>query len=268
MATLVVGLLRVNKNNFGADSSNRMAEFGLAVQQANSALKAQMGGAPGVRLLVAPEYYWSGYGEIGQHVKQQGPLAMSRASKHDIYSGLKKISSRAGSLVLVAGSIFYTKPNGQRTAALNVCPVLRNGQFLLKAYKDFDDGSAGKNSKNFDYDTKDSNPYFKVDGVRLGLEVCGDHNADGAKGGKLKKWATAHGKSVDVQILISDSNFVQSNSVVATKYVVQCDIGGTAAGIAVYPAGGPYGTANQIGASAAGGSQVNGAVVHCYKLTV
>lgn len=266
MATLVIGLLKVNKNNFGTDASNRMEEFGLTVQQANSSLKAQMGGRSGVRMLVAPEYYWSGYGEIGHRYKQHGPIAMSRDSKHDIYRGLKRISSRAGSLVLVAGSIFYSKPGGQQTSALNVCPVLRNGSFLLKAYKDFDDGSAKKNPERFAYVTKNSDPSFKAGGIRFGLEVCGDHNNDGGRGGKLKKWTTANGKSIDVQILISDSNFVQPGSVVATKYVVQCDIGGTAAGIAVYPGGGPFGFANAIGASAVGGSQVNGASVYCYRL--
>ena len=59
-----------------------------------------------------------------------------------------------------------------------------------------------------------------------------------------------------------------ANSVVATKYVVQCDIGGTAAGIAVYPAGGPYVLANTIPATGIGGTQVNGAELYYHKLTV
>jgi predicted amidohydrolase len=267
MTTLVVGLLKVDKNKFGADASNRMAEFGLSVQQANATLKAQMGGAEGVRILVAPEYYWSGYDQIGHHQKQHGPLAMDRDSKHQIYAGLKAISSQAGSLVLVAGSIFYQKPDGARTAAFNVCPVLRNGQFVLKAYKEFDDGAAKKNPGRYNYDTKDSDPYFKVEDIRFGLEVCGDHD-NGTNGGKLKTWTTATGKSIDVQILVSDSSHVLANSVVATKYVVQCDIGGTAAVIAVYPAGGPYAIANSIAATGIGGTQVNGAVVYYYKLAV
>jgi hypothetical protein len=37
---------------------------------------------------------------------------MSRDAKHDLYDGLKKISSKAGSLVIVGGSIFYKKTVG------------------------------------------------------------------------------------------------------------------------------------------------------------
>jgi hypothetical protein len=263
MTFIALGLLKVDKNTFGANAANRMNEFGLTVSQADSVLKAQMGGRPGVRMLVAPEYFWSGYGQIGQRHLQHGPLAMDRDDKHDIYSGLKKISGKAGSLVIVAGSIFYRKPSGGSVSAYNVCPVLRNGGFLLKAYKAFDDGAAGKNAANLDYDTKKSKPYFKVEGIHFGIEVCGEH-------GRLATWNANAGKTIDVQLVVSDSMSIFTPSVVAkpTGYVVQCDIGGSAMAVAVYPAAGPFGATTALLPSGVSGAQVNGGTVHYYGLTV
>jgi hypothetical protein len=270
MPHVVVGLLKVDKNGFGADASNRMAEFGIAVAQANSILKSHQKSRRGVRMLIAPEYYWSGYGTIGQHVRQHGPMPMGRDDKHTLYRGLKRVSSGAGALVIVAGSIFYQKPGGGRSAAYNVCPVLRNGRFLVKSYKDFDDGAAGKNSATYDYDTKASEPYFRVDGIGFGLEVCGDHNDQRGLGGRLKQWNANAGRTIDVHILISDSNFVQPPSVAARAggFVVHCDIGGTAIGIAAYPAGGPYTPANALNPSGVSGTQVNGASLFYYDLAL
>lgn len=271
MPNVVLGMLRVDKNQFGPSTAGRLNDFRLTVLQANAALKALQARAPGVRVLMAPEYFWSGYDQIGQYYKQHGPTMMGRDAKHEIYAGLKRISGMAGSLVLVAGSIFYQKPNGGRTATYNVCPVLRNGSFLLKSYKDFDDGSAGKNSKTADHETKDSNPYFKVDGIRFGLEVCGDHNDQGGgAGGKLKRWNAAAGKAIDVHLLVSDSMAIVPASVCARPggYVAQCDIGGAAMDIVVYPAGGPYLSRNAIAPVSVTGAQINGGRVICYVLSL
>ena len=267
MTDVCIGLLKVNKANFGIDATNRATEFSMAVQQANAILKSQQKGS-GIRVLVAPEYYWSGYGQIGKIVKQHGPQPMSRDDKHDIYDALKSASSQAGSLVLVAGSIFYQKPSGNSTSAYNVCPVLSNGKFLLKSYKQMDDGAARKNPGSLTFDYKTSAPYFKYDGVRFGIEVCGEHY-DHAKGSaRLKDWVNINNKTIDIQILISDSTSINAPSVVATGYVVQCDIGGTAGGIGVYPAGGAYGTATALKPVSVSGTQINGASIYCYKVSV
>jgi predicted amidohydrolase len=270
MPHVTIGMLKVNKNTFGPDSSNRITEFGMTVMQADAVLRAQQAGRPGVRMLLAPEYFWSGYGEIGQRYRQQGALAMTRGAKHGLYSGLKKISSKAGSLVLVAGSIFYQKSDGTRTVAYNLCPVLRGGKFLLKAYKDFDNGTAGKISADLVYDTKSSDPFFSVEGVNFGLEVCGDHNSVGGKGGKLKRWNASANKAIDVHILVSDSMTVLAGSVAARPggYVAQCDIGGADMGIAVYPAGGPYDRNSALPASGISSAQVNGGSIVYYSLAV
>ena len=265
MTELVVGLLKVDKHNFGPDSSNRAQEFATTVTQANAALKKHATGKT-IRMLVAPEYYWSGYGEIGKFHKQTGALAMDRSGKHDIYKELKTISNQAGSLVLVAGSIFYKKPNGSSASAYNVCPVLQNGKFILKAYKDYDDGYASKNPGTLVQTAKSSDPYFKVGTVRFGIEVCGEH-------GRLSKWNAKANKSIDVQIMVSDSSFLQKPFVVATSYLVQCDIGGTAVGTAVYKAdaktvGNEIDAKDSIVPDEICDPQVNGTTVAIYKLTI
>jgi len=263
MPRLALGLLKVSKHNFPADPSGRMEEFGLTVAQADTLLRAKFGGQPDVRMLVAPEYFWSGYGAIGRAVPQLGPIAMDRDDKHRIYGGLKKISKKAGSLVLVAGSIFYHKPGQTNAVAYNVCPVLRNGSFLLKQYKEFDDGAAGKNAGRFDYDAKDSIPYFEVGGLGVGLEVCGEH-------GRLATWNATANRTVDLQILISDgSRFLPANMVVRHGgFAAHTDINGNSVSVGVYPAGGPYTPAHAVAPDGISGAQVNGGTVMTYALTL
>lgn len=261
MPYLALGVLKVDKNGFGADPGNRAAEFDMTVQQANALLKVKQGGRAGVRMLVAPEYFWSGYGPIGKVYRRPGPLVMDRDDKHALYSALKTTSKKAGSLVLVAGSIFYHKPRGTTDAAYNVCPVLRNGSFLLKAYKEFDDGAADMNPGTLTYSVKESRPYFKVEGIGFGLEVCGEH-------GRVARWNATAGKTIRVQILVSDGMLVHPPYVVATSHVVHCDIGGSALAVAVYPAGAPYDRSTAISAEGISAAQVNGGTVHYWGLHV
>ncbi|MBB3898382.1 carbon-nitrogen hydrolase family protein [Roseococcus suduntuyensis] len=263
MPRLALGLLKVSKHNFPADPAGRMDEFALTVSQADTLLRAKFGGAPDLRMLVAPEYFWSGYGVIGRTVPVLGPIAMDRDDKHRIYGGLKKISKRAGSLVLVAGSIFYHKPGQTRALAYNVCPVLRRGSFLLKQYKEFDDGAAGKNAGRFGYDVKDSDPFFEVDGVGVGLEICGEH-------GRLATWNANANRTVDLQILISDgSRFLPANMVVRNGgFAIHTDMNGNSVSAGVYPAGGPYTTAHALPPDGISGAQVNGGMVMTYSLTI
>jgi len=255
---------------FGPNPSNRANEFSLAVQQANSKLRDYQQGA-GVRMFVAPEYYWSGYGEIGHSSnKTHGPLVMERDNKHVIYEALKTASKQAGSLVIVGGSIFYQKTGNKRTAAYNVCPVLSNGAFLLKSYKHMDDKAAAKNEGSPTFDYKTSNPYFKFKDVRFGLEVCGEHNDRTRNEKRLKDWATANKKIIDVQIIVSDSMSIFAGAVAARQggYVVQCDIGSTGTTVGVYPASGPFNNETALAALGNSGEQINGGVVHYYKITV
>ena len=90
MTDVAIGLLKVDKNVFGGDTTNREQQFSMTVMQANSALKAIAAG--GVRIFVAPEYFWPEYGQIGKRILQTGPLAMDRDDKHGIYDALKRVS--------------------------------------------------------------------------------------------------------------------------------------------------------------------------------
>jgi hypothetical protein len=272
MPNIALGLLKVDKHDFTVDASNRLNEFRLAVSQANSALRALQSVHGGIRMLVAPEYYWSGYDQIGQSKhKYLGPVPMTRDEKHALYSGLKQISASAGSLVLIAGSIFYQKPNGTRSSAYSLCPILRSGNFLLKSYKNMDDGAAQKNSKDYDFETKVSDPFLIVDNIGIGIEVCGDHDQNiGGGTGRLGRWNANANRTVDVQILVSDGAGPLANSVVARNggYVVHCDIGGNLMDVAVFPAAGPYKRPDAIQPVSVSGAQVNGAMLVCYNLTV
>ncbi|MGQ7932619.1 hypothetical protein [Paraburkholderia sp. D1E] len=261
MPSVAIGILKVDKRNFGPDAKDRASEFSLAAQQSDALLKKENAD---IRVLIAPEYYWSGYCVIGEKVKQLGPKPLERADKHSIYKKLEKISKEAGSLVIVAGSIFYQKPGGKKVTAYNVCPVLQNGKFLIKSYKEMDDGSAGKNSPTFIHTSKTSAPYFKVVEVGFGIEVCGDHAEE-----RLINWNATAGKTIDIQILISDSMLPLQHSVAARPggYLVQCDIGGTEMGAAVYPVGPVYNKTTRVGGTV-NLPQVNGATTHCFNLTI
>jgi hypothetical protein len=221
MPTVAAAVLRVDKKLFDADATHRLEEFGMAVDQVSSLLKRMAGGA-GVYLLVAPEYYFNPRGTIGKHYKQDGPLAVDRSEKHDIYKGLKKISSRAGKLVIVAGSIMYTKTTSSGTQGLNVCPVLQNGRFLTKNYKAQDDGYLAKGPVDATYTSKASDPCFTVNGVSFGIEVCMDHASK-----TLKNFL--NGGTVDVHILVSDG-VTPDNFRIAAKangHVIHCDLSGS-----------------------------------------
>ena len=66
MPNIALGLLKVNKHDFTVDASNRLNQFRLAVSQANSALRALQSVHGGIRMLVAPEYYWSAYDQMAR----------------------------------------------------------------------------------------------------------------------------------------------------------------------------------------------------------
>jgi predicted amidohydrolase len=222
-------------------------------------LKTMAGG--GVRVVIAPEYFFSDRGMVGKNKNIEGPLAMGRDDKHDLYNGLKKISSKAGDLVIVGGSIFYKKTVGGNVEGYNVCPVLQNGGFLTKQYKDNDDSNLRYGDPGATYEHKTAAPYFKVGGVRLGVEICADHTWH-----KLKDWANNAGKTIDIHIIISEGSAVQPQYVVAQSYVIHCDQSGTTGGLAkVYQANAQLTEVRAAGVSKPG---VNGVTVYIYKLTV
>lgn len=252
--------------------------------------------ANGPRVLVVPEYYWAGHNIVTaipgvtplRNTRKVGTTMVSTVTndkKKEIYRGLKAISQRAGDLVLVAGSVFYEKTGGGRQQAYNVCPVLRYGEVILKDYKVYDDGFAGANDLIFAY--KNSRPYFDVDGVGFGLEICGEHIDDfdtGARihhGGRLRKWAASTSASnsssssasntsspIHIHIVIGEGSVLTKESAAARAdgYVVFCDsLDGHAF---VQPAGRKFVISERLKSSMAPVPQVNGTELHTFVLTV
>lgn len=238
MVDMSVAMLRCNTQGAlgGGGAQDRLQEFSDAVTQ-SSAMMDRMGA--GLRMVIAPEYFYSAVGQIGRNVLRPGPQALSRGGKHDLYDDLKRVSAAAGGTILVAGSIYYAK--GNNTRGLNVCPVLRHGRIIYKYYKKFDDGILDMGVHGANYEHKNTDPVFRVKGVRFGIEICGDHTDNN---NSLASWMAAHNNPVvDVHIMISYSNApVQQNMRGrAQGYFLHCDLMGyQAAALGVYqssPAG-------------------------------
>jgi predicted amidohydrolase len=222
---VTVAALRVDKPQFANIAGDHLTDFANAVQTAQPLL-ANASGGTGLKVFVAPEYYFNEYASLGRTHKSLTPVAHTRKEKHDIYAGLKRISQQAGNTLIIAGTIFYEKGKGTKRKGLSVCPVLQNGKILHKYYKTDDDGSLARQSDGT-YDWKPTDPYFNAGGVRFGLEVCMEHS-----NGVLGAWLTAHNnKTVDVQVLISDGNFPTAPMMKAKSggYFIHCDLAGQAA---------------------------------------
>ncbi|MCF3946630.1 hypothetical protein AiwAL_07520 [Acidiphilium sp. AL] len=239
MTDIAVCVVRVPKASYHAQGGYSAGDLGQLVDQANSFMGRLVNQAQGLHMVVAPEYFFSPVGPIGR-LRNLGSQPMTRTEKHDLYGDLEKVSRRAGSTIIVAGSIFYRKGNGAGARGLNVCPVLRRGKIIYKYYKKFDDGVLGKNDPAATYDHKDTKPYFKTGGVRFGIEVCGDHTNNG---NNLASWLATNPRTIDVQLLISDGNapFAPNMAARVGGYFIHCDLNGEAdAAVRVYTTAGTW----------------------------
>ncbi|WHI47520.1 hypothetical protein [Microbulbifer sp. VAAF005] len=159
-----------------------------------------------IKMLVAPEYYFSGYSSkaVTNHID-----SLSKSSKSDIYSGLRRVSRQYPNILIVAGTIAYTKGGGccfSSTSYLSIAPILAGGNFLLKKYKVGNDQYQTADA----FATKQSDSTFTYKGLTFGIDICLDHNNK-----ILKK--SLDGKSVDVHILISDGSSPTPNSLATNK---------------------------------------------------
>lgn len=224
MARLFVALMNIDPTRFSGVSAGGFDTFREAVQQGDAAIEHVRAGANATKLLVAPEYYFSQMSDVFANVGVARP--MRRSEKHNIYADLKQLSSEFSDMILVAGSIFYRKKALlSNLKGYNVCPVLLNGHFLYKYYKYQDDGNIGQFQAGATHAHKDTNPYFRHNGIRFGIEICKDHSDN-----VLSNWITARGKPrVDVHIYISGTNTHRLNSIQAKVggYLLHCDLSGT-----------------------------------------
>ena len=216
---VLTAMLNIDANQFSGGNANT---FSTAVSQAAAALNVVAHTRSATKLFVAPEYYFS---YMDQPFDNDGtPAPVSKDYKHYLYSSIKEISSQHSDVIIVAGSIFYTKTKGlirKSTVGLNVCPVLKNGEFLYKYYKKNDDGNLKKADINARFEHKSTNPVFKSDGIQFGIEVCLDHNDN-----VLRDWVNTGNSRVDIHLYISATNTHRVSNLQARTggYVVHCDM--------------------------------------------
>lgn len=223
MPTLYVAMLELdNRNEFQGIGNSEFNVFGNAISVAD-ALLSQQPAVNSIKMFMAPEYTFSGH-----NVTDKGGVninSLSRSDKHSLYSNLKTASSQYSDIIIVAGSIAYSRKRmfGKRKY-LSVCPVLKNGEIILKYYKQTYDGfQSGSSADSFT--TKAKGSTFVEQGVNFGIEICSDHRADNKI---LKK----SGQNIDVHLLVSEGMNPSVGAIASRTggLIVNCDMSGQGGG--------------------------------------
>jgi len=219
MTDVGVVALQVTRGSFGADLGSRGANFKTLVSQAAAVFADRLPDVQ-VKLFVAPEYFFSKFDAYGTKVDgTRGELApASHGQKMDFYDDIQSASSLQPNIIIVAGTIFYTR--GKKSIeGLNVCPIAVGGRIKHKIYKQNDDQRLKDYNKSYSYETKKrSDPVFTEKGVTFALDICRDHNS-----GLARTFAQKKNKTVQIHILISAG---AAPSQCAGTYVVHCDLTG------------------------------------------
>jgi len=206
MTDIAMGGVGVGGRTVALDQVAREAETQLR-------LLGRQGAAPGVRLFVVPEYFFNASHGL-----------VSRSDKHAIYRQLEGISATIPNVILVAGTIAYSKGIFS-TDVRSVSPILLGGRIVKKLYKAHDDGVYQINGT---FRTKTDHgkgvPLVQLQGVSIGVDICMDYNRD-----RLKDYIAAHGLPLpDIHIHISGTNpygSMNSTPRVGGLYL-HCDLGG------------------------------------------
>lgn len=192
------------------------------LDQALSTAAALLADAPpaAIKMFVAPEYTFSGHGKTESGGTQISSL--SRSDKHGLYRKIKASSARHTEILIVPGSIAYSKARMfSARKYYNVCPIAAGGQIVHKYYKQSNDTY----QSNEDFKSKDYGGTFTHMGKTFGIEICLDHG---------KKVLKGSGAAVDVQILISDGFAPSTMGIVApmgSGAMVFCDMAGKGNGV-------------------------------------
>lgn len=200
MHDLYVAIWKVNVSTIhDLKLIEKKAQLNRAVVKAYMHLRAaskRMNSAKPVYVFAAPEYYW---------VQRQFKLYDS-TEKDDIYAWCQSLSSNFNGLIMFPGTVNWQVPKkvvGQKAFdGYNSAPVYQNGKLLLDYDKKYNDGEVDKapggvaefisGGRGGDHARQD----FMAEGLRFGLDVCGDLNA-----GQLH--LTLGGQKVDVMVVIS-----------------------------------------------------------------
>jgi predicted amidohydrolase len=239
-------------HGLGADGYDA---FDDAASRADALFNQEAHNASDLRVFMAPEYLFS---DIS--VTERGATAigsMSSGDKIDIYKKLKRTSAAYPDMLIVAGSIAYTKGGfGRARKHLSVCPILANGQVLLKYYKrthdQFQTGSSATT-----WDTKSYGSTFSYRGQTFGIEICLDHSPS------FKTLKTAMGGGlVDIQMLVSAGSAPTRTAIAARTngLVINCDMAGKGGGNGITPVTGYTARVPTVGAK-------NSAIIRTAPLT-
>jgi predicted amidohydrolase len=205
---------------FGPGGGDRLADLRLIVAQASAFLSLLARGHAGaLKVLLAPEYFFSEFAAYGSRVGGATATSLSREDKHAIYKELKRLSAAYPAILLFAGSILYTRSRLRGgTEGLNVCPVLYGGKIVFKHYKRGDDTILNEGMADANYRSKSNGNVFNAAGLSIGLEICLDH-------GEL---ANDHASNLDLQVLLSAGASIKNSAIVTRTngVVAHCDLNG------------------------------------------
>lgn len=222
MPGVYAAMIEFDKGAFQGVSAAGYDAFGDAASRADALFNREANGGD-IRILLAPEYFFSTVGATAKGSTTIG--SMSSGNKMDIYKKLKRTSASYPDMLIVAGSIAYTKGGGCFSAAkhLSVCPILANGDIKLKYYKQsYDHFQTG--SSDDTWDTKAYGSTFTHGGQKFGIEICLDHG-----NAKLKDSGAG---LVDIQLLVSAGAKPMPSGIAARVggLVINCDMSGKGGG--------------------------------------
>lgn len=233
MPTIYAAMLELdNRLEFQGIGVDAYDAFDNAATAAREVLNRYATGPRDIKLFLAPEYTFAGREQgTGGGVNIQ---SLSRSDKHSLYTKLKRTSAANNGIVIIAGSIAYSKKAlFKGTRHLAVCPVLLNGEFLLKYYKaTFDGFQVGASEDTFT--SKEKGQTFTVGGVTFGIEICSDHRPDH----RILRGRLGDAR-VDAHIIVSDGMAPSGASIAARQQglVINCDMSGRATGNGVRTVG-------------------------------
>lgn len=262
MTELLVAMIEFdNVADFSGADTSSYDQFDDALARADAMMSTHGNGGE-LKMFVAPEYYFSGHS-----ITEKGGTAissLSRSQKHGLYDKIAQSSKRYPSIMIVPGSIAYSKARGlSKRKYYNVCPIAANGRIIHKYYKQSNDTYQSSG----DFKTKDYGATFTHANLNFGIDICLDH------GHKMLK-SSLGGATVDVHILIADGAAPSPMSIAASTnggVMVFCNMAGRGKNGVLSVFANKFGTPNTKGRDMVAEltqSLTGGAQVALYKGTV
>lgn len=222
MTRVAAVLIAATRSVYGADSTTRGADFRMVVTQAVASATNAVPNADLV-VIVAPEYFFSRFNPYGTVIDNtRSDIApVSRSEKHGFYDDIVAASKAHPNVLIVGGTIFYSKTKGiihKSRVALNVCPIAIGGKIKYKIYKQRDDLNAQYYDRDLTYKQKSgkSDPVFEEGGIRFSLDICADN-------GRALSFL-GDGGEVDIHIMVSAGS--RPDLPPNARYILHCDLSG------------------------------------------